>query len=293
MFGYVKPCVAELKVKEHMAYKAIYCGLCRATGKTRSGCGGGLILASARPALRYDTVFLALFRIALEEKPISLTERRCPLHPLRKRPMADLSDALIYSARVGSLLFAHSLRDRASDEKGLARLGARLLLPYAAGLRRRAVKDLGREADDRMRARLDELSALEASGESSPDRVAAVFGELLGDVFADGLAGDTALHAHALGSALGHWIYLCDAADDLARDRAKGGYNPFLCADAPLPDPEMLRGAMYLRLSDADRALAAIPLNDESCRSILNNILRIGLIEITDRVTGAMRRDSI
>ena len=29
MFGYVTPLVDELKVKEHIFYKSVYCGLCR------------------------------------------------------------------------------------------------------------------------------------------------------------------------------------------------------------------------------------------------------------------------
>ena len=33
MFGYVKPYVPELKVKENEFYRATYCGLCRALGR--------------------------------------------------------------------------------------------------------------------------------------------------------------------------------------------------------------------------------------------------------------------
>ena len=33
MFGYVKPVVGELLVKEHEFYKATYCGICRAMKK--------------------------------------------------------------------------------------------------------------------------------------------------------------------------------------------------------------------------------------------------------------------
>ena len=34
MFGYVKPAYGELRVREHELYKAYYCGLCRAMGRT-------------------------------------------------------------------------------------------------------------------------------------------------------------------------------------------------------------------------------------------------------------------
>ena len=35
MFGYVKPVVSELLVKEHEFYKATYCGICRSMKKVR------------------------------------------------------------------------------------------------------------------------------------------------------------------------------------------------------------------------------------------------------------------
>ena len=56
MFGYVKPVVKELLVKEHEFYKATYCGICRSMKKHT----GGLSIAT----ITYDSVFLALVRMA-------------------------------------------------------------------------------------------------------------------------------------------------------------------------------------------------------------------------------------
>ena len=55
MFGYVKPDIRELKVKEYDAYRAIYCGICKSTGRSLG--------QAARLALTYDAVFLAAARM--------------------------------------------------------------------------------------------------------------------------------------------------------------------------------------------------------------------------------------
>ena len=55
MFGYVKPVVGEMLVREHEFYKATYCGICRAM-KKHTG-------ALSNVTLSYDSVFLALMRM--------------------------------------------------------------------------------------------------------------------------------------------------------------------------------------------------------------------------------------
>ena len=50
MFGYVKPVVGEMLVREHEFYKATYCGICRAM-KKHTG-------TLSRVTLSYDSVFL-------------------------------------------------------------------------------------------------------------------------------------------------------------------------------------------------------------------------------------------
>ena len=79
MFGYVKPDIPELKVKDNELYKATYCGLCKTMGKC-TGC-------ISRLTLNYDFVFLALVRMVLENVKGNVRMRRCMLHPLKKRPV--------------------------------------------------------------------------------------------------------------------------------------------------------------------------------------------------------------
>ena len=77
MFGYVKPMIPELKVKENELYKGTYCGLCRTMGKS-TGCLSKL-------TLNYDFAYLALVRVVLEKRKATVKMRRCPVHPFKKK----------------------------------------------------------------------------------------------------------------------------------------------------------------------------------------------------------------
>lgn len=52
MFGYVKVCKPELKVREYEEYKAVYCTLCRVIGKEYG--------QTSRALLNYDATFYIL-----------------------------------------------------------------------------------------------------------------------------------------------------------------------------------------------------------------------------------------
>jgi len=128
MFGYVRPLVSEMKVRENEMFRALYCGLCRAMGK-HTGCASTLTLS-------YDFVFLAVFRSALTGEKLTVEKHRCALHPLKKRAMAADSETLRYCARAAALLTFAKLQDDLTDERGLRRLIARTLHPAASALRR-------------------------------------------------------------------------------------------------------------------------------------------------------------
>ena len=107
MFGYVKPYVPDLRVRENEMYRALYCGLCRSMGK----CTGCL----SRFTLSYDFVFLAALRTALCKDEIKVRAHRCFVHPLKKRPAVESSDALKYSAACSAVLCRAKLADDVRD----------------------------------------------------------------------------------------------------------------------------------------------------------------------------------
>ncbi len=277
MFGYIKPVRAELKVKEDELYRAVYCGLCDSLGRVAT--------CKSRLTLSYDFVFLALVRMALADEVGALERHRCIAHPTKKRTHLAGSRELDYSARVSVLLTYHKLKDDINDEQGAKRLAAKMLLPAARSMRRHALAGL-EELDKSIEARLSELSELERNRVYSPDRAAEPFGALMSEVCAFGLEGRSARIASELGRQLGRFIYILDAADDLAGDLKSGAYNPFRLEgetdEAILAELESRKESLERSLTmELTRLSAALELIDEprtpEFLSILRNIIYLGM----------------
>ena len=274
MFGYVKPFVPELRVRDHEFYKSVYCGLCRSMKKHT----GEL----SRVTLSFDMTFFALVRMALAQTDIRVRRRRCFLHPLRRRPMVDDNDALSYTAQVSAVLAYYKLEDTVADEKGWKRFFARLLRPFGRLIRRRAVRtkrDIERIVSEAMR----ELSRLEAENCAVPDMPADVFGNMLGRLLSYGLTGAAERLAREIGLHTGRWVYLVDAIADYEDDVQSGSYNPFAAA---FPDGEQfarikdsaLRGVMAMESAALARAVALIGLSDRGeLHACIQNIIDDGM----------------
>jgi len=297
MFGYVRPLVSEMKVRENEMFRALYCGLCRAMGK-HTGCASTLTLS-------YDFVFLAVFRSALTGEKLTVEKHRCALHPLKKRAMAADSETLRYCARAAALLTFAKLQDDLTDERGLRRLIARTLHPAASALRRRARKVSGMEdLENALAASLLRLGELEKAQCDSIDEPASCFGSLLAEILAFGLSGTEERIAREAGDAVGRFIYVIDAADDAADDAQKGRYNPivrrygtdifeirpvFRHAESPEPprnkprlNTEMAKDLYAAALCSLSRLENAIALVDfDGCspetEGILKNIAFLGM----------------
>ena len=273
MFGYIRTYAPELKVREHESYRAAYCGLCREMGRC-TGC-------TSRLTLSYDFVFLTLLRLCVTGEEPSFRSRRCAVHPLRRRPSMESNQALSHCARCAALLNYWKIRDDRADERGVKRLRALPAQPVLAGGRRRARKVYG-DLDERIAARLEELSALERERVASADLPANVFGELVREFCAYGLEGTQAKIASALGYHTGRWIYLVDALDDREADAKRGSYNPFvlLYGDGKLTSEqkETLEAHLIEELMGVERALDLIDGTAyPDGAAILRNILYLGM----------------
>ena len=120
MFGYVKPDISELKVKEYDAYRAVYCGLCRAMGEVT----GQL----SRMSLSYDFTFYAAVRMVLTGEEPEIRPMRCPVHPLRKRYIVRTDPALETAADQSVILTWWKLSDTADDANAAEAAAAAALL---------------------------------------------------------------------------------------------------------------------------------------------------------------------
>ena len=271
MFGYVKPRADDLLVKEYEFFRAVYCGVCRAMRKET-----GFFSSFA---LSYDIVFLAVCRMLLTDRSCTYKRCRCIAHPCRARGSLTDNEALPFAARVSAVLLYEKCLDDKKD-KGRHRLRGTLLSPFLRRVAKRARLPflLGE-----IEACLAELSALEEARVASVDQPAAVFGDLLGLCFAEGLTGEEHTVFYDVGYHLGVFIYAADAADDYTADKKSGAYNPYVLL---YPDgegfengiPDTVATSLRLTLSRLGEAVERLPFRgDATLTSIIKNTVYLGL----------------
>ena len=284
MFGYVKICKPECKIREYEYYRAVYCGLCRSLGRCTGQC--------SRLMLSYDMTFMVLVRLALEEVKPTFGKRACAVHPFRRRAMAlppkGSAEERIFALGAAStvLLSYHKLRDDVTDERGFRRLRALLARPFAAMLRRRASKRYA-PLEELIRRELSALSALEKGDGRSVDAPAETFGRLVAGILSYGLEGARRTIASEIGFRVGKWIYLVDAIDDLSEDVSRGRYNPLASAYGKALDEEDrlgLSAALTAELMEAERGFDLIDYPDGDLRAVVENILYLGMPQTAERV---------
>ena len=221
MFGYVRPYQSELLVKEYDQYKAVYCQLCRILGKEY----GWL----SRFSLSYDCTFYAMLALAVSKAEMTECRRCCGANPLKKcRYLEAEGDAYQKAAALSVLLTYQKLLDDKADESFFKSLGCRLLLPLVSRKAKKAAKKYPflaelAETTTREQAEAEQRKAgIDECAEPTAKLLSALFGELAGEN-----AGQKAALTQ-FGYFLGRWVYLMDAADDLAEDAKAGKFNPFL-----------------------------------------------------------------
>lgn len=281
MFGYVKPDIKELLVKEHEFYKSTYCGICRSMKKHT----GGLSIAT----ITYDSVFLALVRMAyIPDSELGSSMRRCVMHPLKKRCMLNDNSAIEYTARAFAILSYYKMRDDLADEALAKRMLVSATKPIVASAKKKAdLSDLAAIVKDR----LDKISEIERERRPSIDEPAELFGELLGEIFAYGLLGADRLVTYECGFRLGKFILLADAIDDYDSDLKSGKYNPYVIAyggaKLTLENKQNVKTALLIECKKLESAVNLIPFENKiTIENIVKNIIYLGLtkrIEFLDK----------
>ena len=248
MFGYVLPSRERLTGEEEKDFQSVYCGLCR-TLKAHYGFAASCIL-------NYDFTFLAI--LLTREEELQKCHRRCIAHPCKGCDAAKETTAMAKAAACSVILAWWQLQDKVADEKGIKRLKARC----AAWLLRRAYRKAAQDApafNERTRAQLAELAVLEKTGCPTLDEPADAFARLLAAV-AEELSEETERRIfRELLYHMGRWIYLVDAADDLAEDFRSGSYNPLIRRYSLTEPrlPEEIKKEFSFTLDLSVRAMAA------------------------------------
>ncbi|MBQ7867050.1 MAG: hypothetical protein IJ354_02755 [Clostridia bacterium] len=260
MFGYVTIAAGALTPEQQVRYRAFYCGLCHALGRRHGQLG--------RMTLSYDATFLYLLLTSLYEPESTEGSARCLPHPFK--PHAYVQNELAdYCCDMNIALAYHKCLDDWQDDHSLTGRTEAALLRQAYDRVYSLYPDKCREIERCLKA----ISALEKSGESSPDTGANLSARMLGVIyrFREDMWADT---LGTLGEGLGRFVYLMDAYDDLEADLKKGRYNP-LHAWHDRDDYEtFVKDSLTLLIGEATEAFETLPLVQNM--DILRNILYSG-----------------
>ena len=261
VYGYVSINRQALSEAEYERYRAFYCGLCRAL---RLRCG-----QLSRLTLSYDMTVAFLLLSALYEPAGEEGRERCALHMLRPHPYVR-DECADYAADMSVLLAWHKADDDWRDEKRLDRLALRRALAPAYA----AVKARWPEKCRAVEEAVRENVRLEGEGLQDIDAAANATGRIVGEVYAwkdDFWAGPL----RRLGHALGRFIYLMDAYEDLPGDVKAGRPNPLRAVSAR-PDYEAeVRDILTLEMAEAGAQFERLPIVRDL--NLLRNIFYSGV----------------
>jgi len=256
MFGYVVANPEKLSPEENVRYRSCYCGLCKALGD-RHG-------ALSRLTVTYDMTFLVLALSSAYGEESANGSERCPAHPVK--PHAYWRNAITdYAADMNVALAYYDFLDDWHDDHSLLALAEARLFKKEYD----RVASLYPELCAKIGARIGELSAIEASGETNPDIPANCFGSLMGELFAfrdDERAADL----RAFGHALGKFIYIMDACMDFGQDIRRELYNAMTATDS-----SGFESILHLLMADCVEKYRRLGLQMDS--GLIENILYSGV----------------
>ncbi|MBR5157040.1 MAG: hypothetical protein IKW59_04645 [Clostridia bacterium] len=271
MFGYVRICKDELKVREYNLFRSYYCGLCKSLKKEYG--------FASRMGLSYDVTFLALLLSSICDENTKFLPERCIVSPHRKKPIAKNTDALSYSADVNVILTYAKLKDDWHDEHSFKAL---LCLPLFFGAKRK-IKKKNPELLEKVQLHLANLSEFEREKCAETDRLANEFGEILKEIFYASPNTDETqkrILSH-IGYGIGRFIYIMDAYEDIEKDKKEKSFNPFLLSGDAI-SAEEVRESLMFTLSEISNSYQL--LNIKRNKPIIDNIIYLGLSESLEKV---------
>ena len=260
MFGYVTANVGELTKQQKTRYNSIYCGICR---QIRQQSGN-----VARLGLSYDMAFLSALLMSLYEPEEISGKNACIAHPMWKKPWVD-NPYVQYAADMNvALSYYNFLDDWQYDGKLAAKAMVSMLERPVEAIKERYPRQC-----EAMQRCIRQLAELEKENCANPDEPAACFGELMAELFVyeEDLWAAT---LRQMGSSLGRFIYLLDAALDYNKDERKEKYNPYLAMGTG-KDWARWEEYLVLTMGRVTECFEKLPLVQD--KALLDNILYSGV----------------
>lgn len=268
MFGYIRASKPEMRIKEHELYKAVYCSLCKELGKSY-----GIF---ARFTLSYDFTFLAILSMSLNDGCCGLKQKACACNPLKKCTYLDDLSEMKFPAAAAMILLYYKLLDNIADERGIKRLGYKLIKPIFNRAHKKASKNYP-AIESIVLDYIERQRKIEASASCDLDLAAEPTAVCMANLF-ESLSSDevTGRCLNRLGYCIGRYIYILDAAVDLEEDIKRDRYNP-LKALADDKDLNKNLIAPHLNICIAEAAKAYELIDIRKFKNILDNLIYLGL----------------
>ncbi len=275
MFGYIRVNKPELRVREYETYKAVYCTLCRRLGRNY-----GLL---SRLTLSYDFTFLALLQLSLQDGCVCIERKRCTFNPLKKCNYCKDDSALELSAAAAMIMLYYKIADNIADEKGFKKLGYILLKPIFASAHKKAAKQYP-QIESAVYEYIAEQNRLEKENCTDLDRAADPTAKVLSKLLKLLSTDEMQMRVlERLGYCLGRYIYLLDAACDIADDIKSGSYNVLKNGEANAIEAARKRvePQLYFCINEAGKAFELLDI--KKFKPILGNIIYLGLEETFEK----------
>ncbi len=261
MFGYVIVNKGDMKFKEFDIYHSFYCGLCRSL-KEKYGAFGQI-------SLSYDMTFLVMLLTSLYEPQIQQDSTKCIAHPFEKHPTRRniFTD---YGADMNVLFTYYKCLDDWNDDRKVTRLAYSKLMKGAYRTISSKYSEKVKKIDSLMR----EFSVCEKKGTEDIDKMAGLFGSVMGEMFAV-KEDEWEVSLRTIGTYLGKYIYLLDAYEDIEDDIKSGRFNP-LKRKYETPDfDEEIKVFLTMMMAECCSEFERLPVIDYV--EILRNILYSGV----------------
>jgi hypothetical protein len=261
MFGYIVANREELDNDELIRYRAGYCGLCRELGR-RYG-------QVKRTTLTYDMVFFIVLLSSLYEPPEESGRERCIVHPMKqhaywKNKFTD------YAADMNIILTYYNCLDSWLDEKSIPGWGAAVFLKNSV----KAIEKRYPRQCDAITSNLAAINELEAACSHDADAAANRFGILMAEicVYQEDNWSET---LRRMASALGRFVYIMDAYEDIERDIKKHLYNPLFELRQAHDFEKQCHSILTMLIGECAQEFEKLPLLQDA--GILRNILYSGV----------------
>ncbi len=268
MYGYIVVNKPELKFREYDVYRSYYCGLCSELQK-RHG-------PASRFALSYDGTFLVVLLTGLYEPKTQLEHKRCIAHPMISLPKRR-NAVTAYAADMNVLLAYYKAADDWNDERKVSRRALERLLAGRVPL----IERLYPEKTQAIREQMHQLRLLEKAGERNIDKVSACFGNIMSEVLAY-RRDEWEAGLRSMGSALGRFIYIMDAYDDMEQDMQKGCYNVLLLHRDMQGFDSYCETLLNSLMASCARSFERLPVVQDA--ELLRNILYSGVWSRFERI---------